>query len=160
MNDENIFKYENPNIIQYKVIEFDDMLPPVTPTPTPTTSAPTPTPTPTVTPVPATPTPTPTTSEGPTTHNCWRIERCGDEGVFYARKDEICLNGALAAPSYNFMVGDTVQFFNHAAGSPVCPGGATFCGEIVSSFTIQPTAKITLDQNLNAQGCSSTECTE
>ena len=66
LNDENIFKYENPNVIQYKVIEFDDMLPPVSPTPTPTvtiSNTPTPTvavpsPTPTTTPT-VTPTPTP-----------------------------------------------------------------------------------------------------
>ena len=68
MNDENIFKYENPNVIQYKVIDFDDMLAPVSPTPTPTvtmTNTPTPTvavpsPTPTQTPT-VTPTKTPAT---------------------------------------------------------------------------------------------------
>jgi hypothetical protein len=162
LNDENIFKYENPNVIQYKVIDFDDMLVPPTPTPTPTaTLTPTPTPTvPAVTPT-ATPTVTPSSSDlGLET--CWRIERCSDAAVFYAPKDRGCINDAAAMLSHNFHAGDYVQFFNFSVGAEACPGGATYCGNIISAATQAPTALISVDDQMSgADPCNDdARCTE
>ena len=163
LNDENIFKYENPNVIQYKVIDFDDMLVPPTPTPTPTnTATATPTPTPQPTRTPATPTPTPTQTDFGL-EDCWRIASCANEDiVFYAPKFRICApDGSITAPSTNFHVGDYVQFVNFSVGNETC-SGTTQCGHIEGSATISPTALITLDRVMTGgDPCNDDEaCTE
>jgi len=139
LNDENIFKYENPNTIQYKVVSYVDSAVEPTPTPTPTptpspTATPVPTPTPTATPV---PTPTPTSLPG----NTWKIIRCSDNAVYYASQTEGCLDGDFAVLSTAFHVGNFVQF--HIGTN--CPGSTTYCGFIEASSTVAATAQITED---------------
>ena len=163
LNDENIFKYENPNVIQYKVIDFDDMLVPPTPTPTPTVTV-TMTPTPTVPVVTPSKTPPVTPSSSDLgLEECWRIATCANEDVvFYAPKFRGCINDANAVLSHNFHVGDYVQFINFSVGGESCPGGATQCGFIEGSAVISPTALISIDDEMSGGNpCDDDErCTE
>ena len=162
LNDENIFKYENPNVIQYKVIDFDDMLVPPTPTPTPTVTV-TMTPTPTVPVVTPSKTPPVTPSSSDLgLEDCWRIIRCTDNAIFYAPKFRGCINDATAILSHNFHVGDVVQFFNFSVGNEACPGGTTYCGTIEGAATISPTALISHDDEITGSDpCGNeTYCTE
>ena len=140
LNDENIFKYENPNSIQYKVVSYVDSAVEPTPTPTPTptpspTATPVPTPTPTATPV---PTPTPTSLA---LQNTWKVIRCSDNAVYYVSKTEGCLDGDYAILGTTFHVGNFVQF--HIGTD--CPGSTTYCGFIEASTNVAATAQITED---------------
>ena len=96
------------------------------------------------------------------TAKIFEIERCVDNGTYYASDLVICDGSNTTLPVDNsvFIVGEYVQFY--AASS--CNGevGATYCGEIKQVDVSQEvTALLSLDGILNKQkGCTNTECTQ
>ena len=111
--------------------------------------SPTPTPSPTITPTPTlTPTPTPTPSISPLTEDCYIIEDCTTQAVYYVSITEGCVNGVQVVLSSTFVPGEILQY--HIGTN--CPGGATLCAEVTGTIFTIPTAQIT--ENLKPVDCN------